>query len=456
MRMKRRLPVAIRGLSLTLLIAVAQTAQAASGDLDPRFGAGPGYTAVGFAQTVTQGYDVVAAAGGGWYATGVTFATPPGAQPSLPLLARFRADGTPDVGFGVDGIVLGPPLADALISYGVLLRDAQRLYQVLLDDRRYYVVAYRLDGSIDAAYGNGGIATIESGLDDLVGRHGAALHQGGVLVAGAGAPAGSTQRHFLLAKLTPTGTPDAGFAGGGRAFYAIGGSNEFTDISVQPGDGKLLAAGRAVLSPGPYRRMVVARFMPDGTPDSGFGSAGFADLDLLSGSDLGRRAHALPDGRIVVAGTSCAVPDPTGTQACFAGAARLLPNGTLDASFGDGGKVAYAVDGDRYTAMFAMTVDKSGRVVIGGQSFATPFDGGEGYLLRLLAGGQLDPTFGDAGIARIAETSNVLGVVNTEVFPPSGAALKRLTTIGYVNASEMAPKDAPPASLLIARHLDGD
>jgi uncharacterized delta-60 repeat protein len=91
---------------------------------------------------------------------------------------------------------------------------------------------------------------------------------------------------------------------------------------IQPWDGKIIAAGTALLS---QASIALARYNPDGSLDTGFGSCGKA---TALGGDAGHSSAVLyphagtaNDGKIVV--SSGQVVD------------RLNVNGTLDTAFGD-------------------------------------------------------------------------------------------------------------------------
>ncbi|MGC4042020.1 MAG: T9SS type A sorting domain-containing protein [Flavobacterium sp.] len=105
------------------------------------------------------------------------------------------------------------------------------------------------------------------------------------------------------------------------------GENDF-DIfaATTQTDGKLLLAGRCVLSQG---RMIVIRLNADYTFDTTFNGTGYAKFGF--GSDCQARAIGLQSsGKIIVAGHQVA-PGSAGI------ALRLNTNGTLDTSFGNNG-----------------------------------------------------------------------------------------------------------------------
>ncbi|HNN47780.1 MAG TPA: delta-60 repeat domain-containing protein, partial [Marmoricola sp.] len=132
------------------------------------------------------------------------------------------------------------------------------------------------------------------------------------------------------------GDPDYSFGNGGKLTMsftnAVGVYDDYANaIAVYP-DGRFVVAGAAKGNPlvdNTYQFGVV-RFNADGTRDSSFGTDGVV---LTNNGLFHDRATAVviqPDGKIVVSGY------------CFGDdffTIRLNQNGSLDSSFGSGGKV---------------------------------------------------------------------------------------------------------------------
>lgn len=96
-------------------------------------------------------------------------------------------------------------------------------------------------------------------------------------------------------------------------------------LLVQP-DGKVVVAG----TDSDESAFVLRRFLPDGAPDSGFGTGGRVVTPLRGGFDGYEVAAVQPDGRIVVGGLA------GGETPAFA-IARYEPDGAPDPAFGTGG-----------------------------------------------------------------------------------------------------------------------
>jgi uncharacterized delta-60 repeat protein len=102
------------------------------------------------------------------------------------------------------------------------------------------------------------------------------------------------------------------------------------------------------------------------------------------------------DGKIVVGGNTFSFN--TGTDFALA---RYNADGSLDASFGAGGKVItdVAVNGNDFLAGLALQSD--GKIIAAGSSIPLGPDGSNFAVVRYDTNGVLDPTFGTGGIASI-------------------------------------------------------
>lgn len=133
---------------------------------------------------------------------------------------------------------------------------------------------------------------------------------------------------------------DISFNGTGRVLTGFGsGSAEVKDVLIQA-DGRVVAVGTWRDSAGPTY-FALTRYNTDGSIDTTFGNDGrvVTDLDPSVAAE-GANAGALqPDGKIIAAGyVSLSLPG----QGYFA-LARYSPDGTLDETFGSGGKVVTSI-----------------------------------------------------------------------------------------------------------------
>lgn len=101
-------------------------------------------------------------------------------------------------------------------------------------------------------------------------------------------------------------------------------------MAIQP-DGRILAAGGADLA-GTQFDFALVRYNADGSLDSTFGIGGKATTDFNGRLDAASAIALQTDSKIILAGFATA-GDP------HMALARYNPNGTLDSSFGTAGKV---------------------------------------------------------------------------------------------------------------------
>lgn len=140
---------------------------------------------------------------------------------------------------------------------------------------------------------------------------------------------------------------------------------EPTAVVGQP-DGKVVIGGTYHLQD-LGSDFAAVRLLANGLPDPGFGGGdGVARTDFAE-IDLGHDMARLPDGRYVVAGAArCGIfcgEDPDTDFQNFA-LALYLPDGRLDRSFGDGGRVVTRWRrGEGLSMAFSVVAQSDGRVV---------------------------------------------------------------------------------------------
>jgi uncharacterized delta-60 repeat protein len=347
-------------------LAVAGPAHAQAGSLDASFGSGGKVTtdfAGSFDQAnalAVQGDGRLVAAGSARFGTSDDFA-----------LARYNPDGSLDASFGSGGKVTtdfaaGHDVATALAvqADGKLVAAGYSL-DFFGTPLGFALARYHPDGSLDASFGSGG-KVLTGGLD----RANALAVQGdGRLVAAGVARSGSID--FALVRYQPDGALDASFGDGGKVLTDFAGGPDRANALVVQADGRLVAAGNSLDSSATPLGFALARYHPDGSLDASFGSGG-----KVTTSGLGR-ANALVvqgDGKLVAAGVA---------RSSVFGLARYHPDGSLDASFGDGGTVTTSFGGSA-AFPFALAVQADGKLVAAGQAY--PDVGSDFALARYVEG----------------------------------------------------------------------
>jgi uncharacterized delta-60 repeat protein len=197
---------------------------------------------------------------------------------------------------------------------------------------------------------------------------------------------------FLLFPLmiNAAGVLDTTFGINGRAILGGNDSYSASKILVQPDD-KIIVASVGIPDGGADSQIIVARFNADGSADVNFGSGGISSVG--SKTDLGD-VKLQPDGKIVVVGR---IEAGTGTNTHDYFAARFNANGSLDQTFGSGGRVIV----DRPPPdcrLSSLAVQPDGKLVAVGSCLNPAIYPSDNYeLIRFNQNGTMDATFGSNG-----------------------------------------------------------
>lgn len=165
-------------------------------------------------------------------------------------------------------------------------------------------------------------------------------------------------------------------------------------IAIQP-DGKIVVAGMTTNPMNTQQNsFLVLRYNTDGSLDTGFGNGvGWVTTGFSPGSsDWGQAIALQPDGNIIVVGKSTTASRNTATT--LIAVARYLPNGALDGTFGNGGKLTISFGSTKQTSDTegrCVVIQSDGKIIVGG------FAGSSGALARLNSNGSLDTSFGSGG-----------------------------------------------------------
>jgi uncharacterized delta-60 repeat protein len=240
-------------------------------------------------------------------------------------------------------------------------------------------------GDLDPSFGSGGkVNTDFAGLFDEA--QSLAVQIDGKIVAAGSAQTSPSNSDFALVRYNPDGSLDPAFGSGGKVTTDFFGSSDFAYAVTLETSGKIVAAGSAFNANGTNSNFAVARYNANGSLDSSFGSGGKIVTDFFGLFDEAHAIKIQPDGKIVVAGL-CAI----GSGFDF-GLARYNVNGSLDSTFGSGGKVNTDFSGDS-DAAYGIALQPDGKIIVAGTG-GSPTDFA---LARYNTDGSLDSTFGVSG-----------------------------------------------------------
>jgi uncharacterized delta-60 repeat protein len=234
-------------------------------------------------------------------------------------------------------------------------------------------------GDLDPRFGTGGVVQTDfSGGDDY--GFGVKVQSDSKTVV-VGQSGVYPLFHSALTRYNRNGSLDQTFGTGGKVIAALdAGGDGSTAIAFQS-DGKIVTAG-SVIHNNFVLAFVTARFNADGTLDQTFGTNGSVQTTFGDAAAEGNDVVLQADGKIIVVGFTGA-----GSYSSLNNFAlvRFNPDGSLDQSFGAGGKVKSA-SGVAASAM----LQADGKILVGGT-----YDTGSsnGFMLG---------TFGNAGVTKTA------------------------------------------------------
>jgi uncharacterized delta-60 repeat protein len=401
-----------------LLIACALAAYGAAGSLDSTFGKG-GMVQTSFGIPVipstvllqpngSQPPKIVVVAG---------FDNTSTATESFGVV-RYTANGVLDTGFGTQGMSLADftnfinsPNGAAMQPDGkiIVVGEAQSADGTL---HEFAIARFNANGGLDASFGNGGkVTTNFVGVQPGGVSNPATLvllqADGRILVIGDASQCAKCVHYTAWARYNPNGTLDPSFASGGTQLTTIYGGTPNAIVEISNGDLQTIAGSvkaqfssigvlRAAVTSG---TIVAASVGGANVPQQDgkfllaqrFGEAGFRDSDVQvirfgggvdwafvsapfdfgfesATADVANAIVLQPDTgagqKIIVAGSS----SPSSTSQNF-GLAELNPDGSLDSSFGVGGKVTTTFTGAN-AFIKGLVLQPDGKIVAMGAAYS--------------------------------------------------------------------------------------
>ncbi len=320
-------------------------------------------------------------------------------------LVRCNGDGTMDNTFGIGGKLTTPiGSADDYARSVMIQTDGKILvagYSGTVSNYDFALIRYNGDGTVDNTFGIGGKLTTQVGRYDDQGRAAAIQSDGKIVVVGS---SGSSNFDCSSVRYSNTGTLDNTYGTGGKFVTPIGDSNDYGRAVAIQADGKILVTGYT--NNGPTNSAIaLIRYNPDGTLDYSFGSGGKVITDFTLSYDNSLAIAIQTDNKILVGGSSVVVYSQD-----FA-LVRYNTDGGLDTTFGIKGKVTTPI-GPRPDQARSIAIQTDGKILLAGYSTMDSFTSyGDFSLVRYNANGTLDTTFGVGGkvITDIGNSSNDQG-----------------------------------------------
>ena len=297
-----------------------------------------------------------------------------------------QTPGSLDSSFGTGGKTTSTTFLRQIINQIAVQADgkivAVGLSTTTIGTANFYVVRYNTNGSIDTTFASNGFLNFDmSGGSYYDEAQSVKIQPDGKILVGGIVGAVSNRYYLGVLRLNSNGAIDTTFGNQGRSIFAMTGlttssSNNYAlnDIALQP-DGKIVVAGL-------YNyKYSIARLNTDGSLDSDFSNDGKVTVDFGSNIEEAKKIKILGDSRIMIGGSS----QPSNVAWCM-----LQPDGSLDTSFGTGGKKTFLPDNGFQFGTLYFLADNS--ILVGGSSNDV-----DAALYKLSLNGARDTTFGTNG-----------------------------------------------------------
>lgn len=306
-----------------------------------------------------------------------------GIDHSEALVVRFAPDGSLDKSFSGDGILHfewepehSHATAVAIDHQGrIVVGGSTDSYPSLSVPA---VARFLPSGVPDPSFSEDGLATVN--VDGDV--HGLALDTQDRVLLASRVYLSLSGEHFGAIRLTEQGAVDESFGGDGLVITHFSGAEYSSSGAIAiDASGRPVVAGRVQFSNG--SAIAIARYTESGSLDPSFDGDGRVVLDF--GALDGESAHEVildEAERIVVVGNADEVTLVS----------RLLPDGKLDSSFSEDGRIVTNRSG-----LFqgeSAAIDSAGRLVVAG------ITGGDAFLLRYAENGVQEEDIDPEGFTR--------------------------------------------------------
>jgi uncharacterized delta-60 repeat protein len=342
------------------------------------------------------------------------------------VVERYNADGSDDITFATDGRVVTAfgsgydmPQAMTLQPDGkILVAGTSTSFNT-----QFVVVRYTSNGVLDTTFDGDGKVSTSFGTGTYSSPNFITAHADGkILVAGTTGSATGIAVNFMVVKYNTNGSLDTTFDGDGKAvnpFEATDASYNIMSALEQP-DGKFLITTSADLYGGNNlpNDFVARKYNANATTDVSFGVNGKVTTTFLEGFNQPRNSALQPDGKILIVGYS---HDLSYLQN-DSNMVRYQSNGTLDTTFGTGGKVTMGFDSTNDESNILLIQPDGKLLAIGTKRNHTD----NGYLFQDIAlsryntDGSLDTGFGTQGKVVSIFVQNNINRINCAALQPDG------------------------------------
>ena len=270
-------------------------------------------------------------------------------------IARLGPDGQLDTSFGTDGYATwtagNANHRDLLVDSagrGIAIGNTN----VVAADQQLKLARFLPDGQLDPTYGDSGIVTISHPAGIKTEARTLAIDAAGRLLVAARSNNGRLQ----ILRLTDTGQLDPAFGTAGMTDLAATGA-------IGPIGTSILTDGRIAVGHQAGSSLNAIMINPDGARDLSFGTNGTATIPVPDATQVQEwtLTHDIT-GRIIVAGNASV------DGIAHALLARFMPDGTPDLTVGGTTATILTSLGDEFSTARAVLIDSQQRIIIVGRT----------------------------------------------------------------------------------------
>ncbi len=241
-------------------------------------------------------------------------------------LVRYNTNGSLDTtGFTPDGIVTAS-ITGGEVAQGIAVQEDGKIVVggYSSTDKEFLVLRFNSDGSPDTGFGSNGIFETSFGYG-LVYANSLDLQEDEKIIL-VGSVYNGTDMDCATMRFTTAGALDNTFDSDGLATVNFNNGSDYGEGVAVQGDGKIVVASSA--NNGSAYKFGIVRYLTDGSLDQGFGDYGkkMISFGTYSYEDWPHDVSLQDDGKIVVVGHSTNGTDDDFSLVRLSGATQILPN----------------------------------------------------------------------------------------------------------------------------------
>jgi uncharacterized delta-60 repeat protein len=289
-------------------------------------------------------------------------------------------------------------------------------------------------GDFDPTFGVGGVVKVANYIPEIRTKAMTVQPDGKVIIIGTFRTSAPFRNDFFVARFNQNGSPDASFGVNGSVITAFTTpENEPMDVTLQS-DGKIVVGGvvgQTIAIPDDFIRELnwgLVRYNSDGSLDSSFGNGGKVATPLITGrANYVNAVRIQPDGKIVVVGTGTENSPLSPNRNIVV--LRYNANGSPDTSFGSSGRIDTFIG--YASSARGLAIQPDGKLVVAGSARVNNSGTSQFTVLRYNSNGNLDTSFGGGGLVQTIFISPHASNARSVVLQPDG----KIVATGWANTS---------------------